>query len=373
VNGATSPEPSDLATSDLPTAELPTMVGGAGEAPRFASPGWLEDIGEEDWERAVEAIRQAGRDAETIGLLCHEDPDGDALGSMLALHLILRRAGHRTVASWGSEPFSVPPQYTFLPGLGTLTPPREFPPEPCVLICFDTGSRSRLGKLEHVVDGAETVIVIDHHESSEHFGDIELIAPRAAATVVLVDELIRRLGGRPDREIASCLYTGLVTDTGRFQERNVDASAMELGGRLIAEGIEHAEMNRQMFDTHSFGYLKVLARVLGRSTFVPEASLVYSWLEQDDLERFGVALEETEGTIDVLRSAEAAEVTLILKELQDGTWRVSLRSKGRTDVGAVAKQFGGGGHLHMAGFSSDRSREEVVEAVVEALQSGDDG
>lgn len=328
--------------------------------PAVEAAAWTADIPTEGWDAAVDAIRRACSEGRSIALACHADPDGDAIGSMLALHLLLQQRRCRTVASWGSEPFQVPPQYTFLPGLHTLSPPSEFPEEPAVLVCFDAGSVERLGSLGDVVQRAGTVIVIDHHESNTRFGHVNLVAPHAAATAVLVDELIRRLGGRPDRDIASCLYTGLVTDTGRFQYRNTDRSAMELGSRLIGEGIEHAEMSRQMFDTHSFGYLKVLARVLDRATFIPEASLVYSWVEQADLDRFGMAFEETEGIIDILRTADAAEITMMMKEQPDGRWRTSLRSKGRTDVGRLASEFSGGGHPYSAGFTALGTPQEIA-------------
>lgn len=336
--------------------------------PMGRRPAWADDIADDDWRQAITRIARACRGEDVVlALTCHEDPDGDALGSLLAANLYLRRAGCETVASWGSEPFSVPPQYTFLPGLATLSHPRDFPDRPEVLVCFDAATRGRLGKLAHVVDGAGTVIVIDHHGSNERFGDINLVAENAPSTTVLVDELIRRTGGRPDREIASCLYTGLVTDTARFQSRTTDAATMELGGRLLAEGIEHEEMTRQMFDTHSFGYLKVLARLLERATFVPQAGMVYAWIEQADLDRFGVALEETEGLIDILRTAEVADVAMVMKELADGSWRVSLRSKGRTDVGTLASDLGGGGHGHSAGFTGRAEREEVVAEVTGRL------
>ncbi|HEX2026543.1 MAG TPA: bifunctional oligoribonuclease/PAP phosphatase NrnA [Nitriliruptorales bacterium] len=349
----------------------PDLVGVAGAAGgRVATgepPNWAADISDTAWRAVVDAIHEANAAGRTIALACHAEPDGDAIGSLLALHLFLSGMGCRTVASWGSDPFTIPPQYTFLPGLHALVPPRQFPQEPDLLITLDANTVGRLGALADAARNATTVIVIDHHESNERFGDIQLVAPRAAATVMLVDELIRRLGGAPDRDIAACLYTGLVTDTGRFQYRNTDRSAMELGSRLLGEGIEHAEMSRQMFDTHSFGYLKVLARVLDRATFVPEARLVYAWVEQADLERFGMSLDETEGIIDVLRTADSAEVTMVIKEQPDGSWRVSLRSKGRTDVGALAVAMGGGGHDFMSGFTSDRPRDEIAAAVVGLL------
>ncbi|MBW3562344.1 MAG: bifunctional oligoribonuclease/PAP phosphatase NrnA [Actinobacteria bacterium] len=333
----------------------------------FEAPPWTTDIREEDWQAATDEILRVADAGGTVALTCHVDPDGDALGSLLAVQLFLRKRDVDTVASWGSEPFSIPPQYTFLPGLQELVPPSDFPQAPEVLISFDAGNRRRLGTLADVASNAGTLINVDHHASNDRFGDVNLVAPNAAATVVLVDELLRRLGGVPDREIATCLYTGLVTDTGRFQYRNTDRSAMELGSRLIGEGIEHAEMSRQMFETHSFGYLKVLARVLERAAFVPEASLVYSWVEQDDLDRFGISFAETEGLIDVLRTADAAEVTMIAKEQADGDWRVSMRSKGRTDVAALSTELGGGGHTYSAGFTGGRDLEAVVEDVVTML------
>ncbi|MBW3578668.1 MAG: bifunctional oligoribonuclease/PAP phosphatase NrnA [Actinobacteria bacterium] len=331
------------------------------------APGWASEIPAEAWDATIGVLERARNEGLLVGLACHADPDGDAIGSLLGTYLFLRQWGVKSVASWGSDPFTVPPQYTFLPALDQLVPPRDFPDAPDVLVTFDAGSSERLGLLAGAVDHAGTVIVVDHHESNTGFGDINLVAPRAAATAVLVDELIRRLGGHPDRDIAACLYTGLVTDTGRFQYKSTDRSAMELGSRLIGEGIDHAEMNRQMFETHSFGYLKVLARVLDRTTFVPEASLVYSWVEQSDLERYGMSLEETEGIIDVLRTADSAEVAMIMKEQPDGRWRVSFRAKGRTDVAALATDLGGGGHQFMAGFHADEPRDAIIDAVVERL------
>ena len=347
------------------------MSGEAVELPP-SGPSWIDDIGEQDFDDAVEVIRRTARDGGTILLLAHADPDGDALGSLLALHLALRAQGIASIASWGSEPFQVPPQYTFLPGLQTLTPPEDVPEHPDLLVTLDAATPERLGLLADRLSSAGATLVVDHHASNSRFGGGNLISARAAATAVIVEELIHRLGGHVDRDIASCLYVGLVTDTGRFQYANTDRSAMELGSRLIGSGIQHDAMNRQMFETHSFGYLKVIARVLERAVFQPEASLVYSWVTQADLERYGVALEETEGLIDILRTVDAAEVVMMIKEVPDGTWRVSLRSKSRIDVGRLASELHGGGHSFSAGFSADKPLEEVVRSVVQPL-AGDGG
>ncbi len=338
---------------------------------RRPSAAWLDDVGAHEWDAAVALIRACGEAGRTIVLACHVDPDGDALGSLLALHLFLRGEGYDTVATWGSEPFQVPPQYTFLPGLQTLTPPHEAPTAPGLFITLDAASLDRLGSVQPLVAGDHATLVVDHHASNTRFGTHHLVAPTAAATAVLTEELIHRLGGTVDPDLAACLYVGLVTDTGRFQYANTDRSVMELGSRLLDRGIDHDAMSRQMFDTHSFGYLKVVARVMERATFLPAASLVHSWVAHDDLRGLGVAVEELEDLIDQLRTVDAAEVAMIAKEVVPGEWRVSLRSKGRIDVGRLAQHLGGGGHGFSAGFTHRRPLDSVIAGVVGLLVADD--
>lgn len=337
---------------------------------RRPSATWLADVPSHEWTAAIDLIEEVGDAGGTIVLACHAEPDGDALGSLLALHLFLRDRGYDTVASWGSAPFQVPPQYTFLPGLSTLTAPEDVPVDPDLVVTLDAGSRGRLGSLGHLVDGARPVLVVDHHQSNTRFGTHHLVAPRAAATAVLAEELVHRMGGEVDPDLAACLYVGLVTDTGRFQYANTDRSAMELGSRLLDRGIDHDAMSRQMFETHSFGYLKVVARVTDRAVFLPQASLVYTWVTHDDLASLGVALEELEDLIDLLRTVDSAEIAMIAKEVEPGEWRVSLRSKGRVDVGRLAQHLGGGGHGFSAGFSTDRPLRDLVASVVLPLAGG---
>ena len=332
-------------------------------------------IADQEWSRAAEVLRTAPE----VALACHVEPDGDALGSMLALQLFLQAQGVRTVASYGSsvavgEPLSVPPQYTFLPGLDGLVTSAQFPAAPDVLVAFDTASPQRLGTLRHAAEGAGRVIVIDHHASGEAFGDIRLCDGSAAATAVLVDDLIHRMGGKLDRDIATCLYVGLVTDTGRFQYASTTPEVMQLGARLIAHDIDHAAINRQVWSAHSFGYLKVLGRAMARATLLPEVGLAWTAVRQDDLHDLGVAMEETEGLIDVLHGLEAAECALVVKQQRTAPtkpqrWKGSLRSKGGVDVGLVARDLGGGGHRFAAGFTAEGSLDSVISAVVTALSA----
>jgi phosphoesterase RecJ-like protein len=184
---------------------------------------------------------------------------------------------------------------------------------------------------------------------------------------MLVAEFLRRIGEPLDRDLAACLYTGLVTDTGRFQYSSTDPSAMELGGRLLETGIEHEELSRRIYETHPFGYLGLLSLVTGRVQLDEDTGLLSSYVTQDDLADHALEFEHTEPLVDVLRSVERARVALMLKQATDGTWRVSLRSKGEVDVGKLAASLGGGGHTFSAGFTTTAAREEVLASVRERL------
>jgi phosphoesterase RecJ-like protein len=327
-------------------------------------------IDEAVWQEAVDVLSHA----EAVALACHVDPDGDALGSMLALQRCLESLGIDTTASWGTNDadgdgeLAVPPQYAFLPGLDRLVTPEHFPASPAVMVAFDTGAAERLGSLRSAADRASTLIVLDHHASGNPFGDVRLVDGSLAATAVLVDELITRLGGTVDRETAMCLYTALVTDTGRFQYASTTPGVLRLAARLVALDIDHAAINRQVWNTHSFGYLKLLSQVLDRAQLEPQAQLLWTVVTQADLRRYGVAWQETEGLIDVLRSVETAQVAMIAKEHSDGVWKVSLRSRGDVDVGRVARDLGGGGHAFLAGLMADGDLEDLVRQVAAKVE-----
>jgi phosphoesterase RecJ-like protein len=326
-------------------------------------------ISEGEWQKAVDVLLQS----EAVALACHVDPDGDALGSMLALQRCLNSLGATTTASWGTADgddgteLAIPPQYSFMPGLDELVTPERFPAQPSVMVAFDTGAADRLGSLQSAADAADTLIVIDHHASGHPFGDIRLVDGSLAATAVLVDELIRRLGGSLDRETAICLYTALVTDTGRFQYATTTPAVLELAARLVSLDIDHAKITQQVWNTHSFGYLKLLALALERAVLEPHAKLLWTSITQADLQRYGVAWQETEGLIEVLRSVETAQVAMIAKEHSDGVWKVSLRSRGHVDVGRVARELGGGGHAFLAGLMSTDDAGYLVDRVSAAI------
>jgi bifunctional oligoribonuclease and PAP phosphatase NrnA len=315
-----------------------------------------------DWQAATAAINQAKQAV----ISCHLHPDGDALGSALALHGALVKAGRDAVVSF-SEPFEVAAQYRFLPGVERLTPPGKVPTEPEVFVCFDTGSLDRLGSLAGAFQHARRTVVIDHHASNTRFGDVNLIDPDAPASAVLCRELLRRLDLPIDQEIATNLYTALVTDTGRFQYQSTAPETHLLAAELLAAGVRQYEVAKAVFETNDIRYLRLLSQLLARITQVPEASLVWTTVTQQDLKAYGIGMDATEGLIDLVRTDGASDVAAVLKEQPEGGFKVSLRSRGGTNVAEVAGRFGGGGHALASGFTSKRDAAGTIDEIVEAL------
>jgi phosphoesterase RecJ-like protein len=304
-----------------------------------------------------------------VALACHVGPDGDALGSVLAMHHLCLAHGKESVASW-SEPFDVAPHYTFLPGLELATKPGDFPAAPEVMITFDCGSLDRLGDLVPAARAADQLIVLDHHRTNDRYGSINVVDPDAAATAVVVRRLADLLGWSLNRDAAICLYTGLVTDTGRFQYSNTTPEVFALAEELSRFDLPIAEMTRQLFEQHRFDYIQLVSACLGRAQLDRDLRFVATWVTEDDLRRYGVRIEETEGLIDQIRRADEAEVSCVLKETPEGT-RVSLRAVSDVDVGTIASRFGGGGHRFAAGFTSSATIWQVLEAIkVELRQLG---
>lgn len=331
---------------------------------------WRSDIEEATWSSAVAWLRDVAERGDRAVIAAHVSPDGDALGGVLALHLGLMRLGLVTVPTVGESPLKIPAALAELPGVEDLLPPGALPPpaEVDLLITVDAASPERLGRVAAYLDAGVSCLVLDHHASSTGFGDLRLVAPSAAATVQIVAELLRELEVPLDRELATCLYAGLVTDTGRFGYPGTDGAVMALAGELLDAGVPHAELTAKLFDTRSLGALKLLGHALQRLSFTSEVALVHTHVTHDELVDVGLGLEAVEAVIDVVRSADVAEVALVLKPAPDGVWKASLRSRGKVDVGALAVRLGGGGHARAAGFTAQASPDEIVAQVIALLR-----
>jgi bifunctional oligoribonuclease and PAP phosphatase NrnA len=302
---------------------------------------------------AVEVLASAAAAGATVVLSGHVQPDADALGSTLALAEGLRRCGARVVPTF-PEPFTLPASLAWLPGVGRLVHPDSVPADVDVFVSLDAASTGRLGSLARLLDTAGRSVVVDHHASNPGFGDLQVVDAQAAATVVLVADLLDGLGVELDPELATCLYAGLAADTGSFRFGNTAPGTHELAARLLRTGIDHAAISQRLFDTAPFGWLGLLSAVTGRAVLEPEvgAGMVWTWSTAAEARRHGLPPDQLEALVDVVRSTAEADVACVLKGQDDGSWVVSLRSRGATDLARVAMALGGGGHRAAAGYSS---------------------
>jgi phosphoesterase RecJ-like protein len=325
-----------------------------------------------DFTAAAATIRELGA-AGRVLLICHINPDGDALGSMLGFALGLRRLDMGQVQATFPGEFEVPEPFAELPGLDMLVPEHEAWADPDLVIVFDVAAESRLGGLLDRVSSARASIVLDHHASNTGFGGIKLVDPQAAATSVVAEQLLARLDVPLDREIAECLYVALATDTGSFRFDMTTPRVHEMAARLIATGIRPGDISRRIFDTRPFGAMKLFAEVLARAALDPTAAggrgMVWTWATLEDLRRHGQRPYVMDALIDPVRTVAEADVSVLVKQLGETEWAVSLRSKGAVDVSGVAVALGGGGHRLAAGFTGHGAPGDVVVAVREQLDN----
>ena len=304
--------------------------------------------------------------ADRLAIAGHTGPDGDAVGSALALAHAARNAGREAVVAFGGAA-GLGDSYSF-PDTSPLVPAADFPAEPEVMVVFDLGIASRLGELAGPASRAGTLIVVDHHPDPDPgFGDIQIVDPSAGAAAMLCARLIADLGWPFGEEVARCLLTGIVTDTGRFQYSSTNGEILRLAADLVDAGARPEVIGQAMYESVPFGYLAVAAAVLGRAVLDEETGLVWSAVYHSDLARAGVGMEDVDALIDDLRVAREAGVAALIKEVGGG-FKVSLRSRGAVDVAAVASTEGGGGHHNAAGFTTTDGVDLVVERIRAALR-----
>jgi phosphoesterase RecJ-like protein len=315
-----------------------------------------------DFAAVAEAIRTRDR----FLVVTHENPDGDALGSLLAAKLVLDSLGKDSVTYMGGQA-PLPAEYGFMP-LGELprTVPEDAPER--VLLALDCANASRLGPDSEQLLQASLVLNVDHHHDNTAFGDVNLIVSDASSTGEVLYDLFRELGVDLTPEVAEALYIAVVTDTGRFQYTNTTPKAHRLAAELLERGADVHKVFQGVYESVQFAKLKLLARALERAQIYEGGRVVVSHLLRTDFAEVGAAEPYSEGIIDFLRAVEGADMAVLIREPPGPgrpARRVSLRSSAdELDVSAIARASGdGGGHRQAAGFSSERSVEEITEFV----------
>jgi bifunctional oligoribonuclease and PAP phosphatase NrnA len=313
----------------------------------------------------LQAVAAALREHDRFLVVTHENPDGDALGSLLATTLALRGLG-KDVEMYLGGSGSLPREYAFMQLDGLR---RDLPAdlEQRVLVAVDCAKADRIGPDPEPVERASLVLDIDHHHDNTRFGDLNLIVADASSTGEVLRDVIRELDIDLTPELAEPLYIALVTDTGRFQYTNTTPKALRLAAELVEAGADVHQVFQQVYESVEFAKLKLLARALDRARVLEGGLIVVSHLLRKDFAEVGAAEAYSEGIIDSLRAVEGAELAALIREppRDDGpTRRVSLRaSVDELDVSAIARRFGGGGHRQAAGFSSDASIDEITELI----------
>ena len=319
-----------------------------------------------DTRAVVEALRLHDR----FMVTSHDNPDGDALGSLLATHLALEELGKDSVMVLGGAA-PLPGEYGFLEleARGLL---RSAPPDAGhrVLVAVDCAQESRIVD-PTLIGGAPLTVNVDHHHDNTRFGDLDLVVDDASSTAEVLADLFAALGVELTPAIAEALYTGLVTDTGRFQYSNTTPKALRLAADLVEAGADVSKVFVEVYESTPFPKLKLLARALERATELADGRIVLSELRREDFDAAGAEEPYSEGIIDSLRAVDGAELVALVRELPDGASSArkgSLRSRpDGVDVSAIARSFGGGGHKRAAGFSTDLPMDEVTSRIVDAF------
>jgi bifunctional oligoribonuclease and PAP phosphatase NrnA len=312
----------------------------------------------------LKAIADALKKHDRFLVVTHENPDGDALGSLLAATLALRQLGKDVVMYHpGNTP--LPREYAFMPLADLVREPPADAGER-VLLAVDCAKAERIGD-DTAVSRAPLVLDVDHHHDNTRFGDLNLIVPDASSTSEVLRDVIEELGVELTPELAEPLYIALVTDTGRFQYSNTTPKALRLAAELVDAGADIHAIFQQVYESIEFAKLKLLARVLERAEVLEGGRIVVSRLLRSDFAEAGAAEPYSEGLIDYLRAVEGAELAVFVREQLSSAAEAhkgSLRSSiDELDVSAIARRFGGGGHRQAAGFSSDLPFAEIVESV----------
>ncbi len=320
-----------------------------------------------DIDRVADAIRADER----FLLTTHENPDGDALGSLLAMHSILEALGKDSVMFLAAKEFPLPVEYRFLPLEEVFhEPPADIADR--VVIFLDCGNIDRM-PVDFLQHGDNKVINIDHHHDNTLFGSVNLVDVDASCTAEIIYDLSGLLDVQLTPEMAIALYVGLVTDTGKFMYENTDARSHRMAAGLIEAGVQVNEVYRRLYEHAPVEKLKLLARALEGVTLRDGGRLAVTYISIDDYAATGATEALTEGIIDHLRTVDGTQVAAVVRDQPDNDRaerKVSMRSTdGLVDVSAIARVNGGGGHRRAAGFSTDLEFEEIVDFLIREIDS----
>lgn len=310
-------------------------------------------------------LLKAIENSNSIAVASHINPDGDNLGSLLGLGMSLVQLGKK-VAFIRAD--IVPEDYKFLPGIERLSGYGTIIDNLDLLIILDCSDPTRLGENQRLIDDAKIVVNIDHHISNTMFGDIKLVDPKASSTGELVFDIIQELKLPVNEEIATCIYTAITTDTGRFSYQSVTANTHRTAASLYEIGINGYEINKKLYQTRSLKRTRLFSRAMAEMELMFEGRAAVVKISRKMLEETGATMEDTEGIVEFLRDTESVEAACILKELDENQIKASVRTKDPVDANKVCSVFGGGGHIRASGCTISGTLEEAAEQIAEEIK-----
>lgn len=321
----------------------------------------------------LEEIAERLLKAESICICGHTSPDGDAIGSGLALRSALVELDKDVVMLLADDTAKLDRKFDMLPGVDTYIHARSHKGSPDVFVCVDAPNPERIGySATKVHMRASTTITVDHHASSTRMSDLSYTDPDAASTTVLIWRLAKLLGVSMNRDVATCALAGLMTDTGSFQYQNVDSSALEAASEMVAAGASPNEISASFFQRRSIASIQLEAITIRNMHLICDGRAVLSWIDLDDMKRTKAVKADCEMLINILRSIDGVEVACMLKEQAEDV-RGSLRSTDDKDVSAIAAKFGGGGHRAAAGFTFHGSLSSAIDTLTKEITDMMDG
>ncbi len=324
----------------------------------------------DDASEMFERARQLIEGASSIAVSGHTDPDGDALGSVLAMTALIGQTWpDKVVAPLLANDRSMPANLAFLPGAERLEPAARFEGAPDLFISVDTPTRARLNDSAQVLARSKASLCFDHHPPVEDFCDATYARPSAASCADVIFDFVTYLNVPLQASVATCLLAGVITDTGRFQYQNTDRHALVSAASLIEAGADPSDICLHVYQSKTLAQLKLQQVVLERLSLECEGELAYSYVLQADFSRFGATAADCDALVDTVRSLGGPKAVLFLREVPEGTFRGNLRSKDVSrDVSLVAKAFGGGGHKMASGLTIDGPVEEAVARIAQAYR-----
>lgn len=293
----------------------------------------------------------------------HVSPEGDAIGSGMALALALRGMGKKAEVI-NRDP--IPQQLLFLPHEGLFSRNQAITQSVDALIVVDSGSFERTGYTGPF--SIPTIVNIDHHITNPSYGDINWVVPTAMATGEMIYDLLKAMEVRFTPSIATCIYTSLITETGSFRYVNTTSRALQIAGEMIEKGADPFRIATALFEANTSGRLKLLAEVLTKMEVSPDHRIAWIQVSQAQLRKTGTTLEDTEDFVTYPRSIEGVEVAVFFREVGPEQYKISFRSQGKVDVALLAKRWGGGGHIYAAGCTRFGAWEKVRGAILASVQ-----